>query len=203
MTEHACTMDSPIGALTILSNGEALLAIYTAEQPHPAAATGTDAVLERACTQLREYFAGTRRAFELPLAPKGTEFQRRVWSALCEIPAGATMSYGALAARLGSPGAARAVGLANSKNPISIVVPCHRVIGANGSLTGYAGGLACKRWLLEHERRWAQGESAPTTARTRALTRSRAEQTSLALESGPPRHTTTSSSGAVRRSSVA
>jgi methylated-DNA-[protein]-cysteine S-methyltransferase len=109
-------------------------------------------VLVRTRQQLEEYFAGTRTEFDLPLAPTGTGFQLRVWQALTEIPYGRTESYGHVAARLGLvPGASRAVGLANGANPISIVVPCHRVIGANGSLTGYGGGLDRKRFLLDLE----------------------------------------------------
>lgn len=104
-----------------------------------------------ASRQLREYFAGERTVFDLPLAPRGTEFQRRVWSALLEIPAGATCFYGEIAARVGRPSASRAVGAANGQNPLVVVVPCHRVVGANGTLTGYGGGLDRKRWLLEHE----------------------------------------------------
>ena len=102
--------------------------------------------------QLTEYFAGTRRQFDLPLAPEGTPFQQRVWSALLDIPYGETISYGALASRIGSKSASRAVGLANGSNPLPIVIPCHRVIGANGKLTGYGGGLAIKECLLAHER---------------------------------------------------
>jgi methylated-DNA-[protein]-cysteine S-methyltransferase len=110
------------------------------------------AVLDRAADQLAEYFAGTRSAFDLALAPRGTEFQRSVWHALCAIPAGETRSYGELAHSLGRPLASRAVGAANGANPISIIVPCHRLIGSTGALTGYAGGLGTKRWLLAHER---------------------------------------------------
>jgi methylated-DNA-[protein]-cysteine S-methyltransferase len=101
--------------------------------------------------QLSEYFAGQRREFVLPLNARGTPFQKRVWAALLEIPFGETVSYGATALAIGTPTASRAVGLANGQNPISIVVPCHRVVGANGSLTGYGGGLAAKQWLLQHE----------------------------------------------------
>lgn len=104
-----------------------------------------------ATQQLREYFAGERRSFELALAPRGTEFQRRVWQALREIPHGRTRSYGEIAEAIGQPTASRAVGAANGRNPISIVVPCHRVIGASGALTGYGGGMERKRWLLNHE----------------------------------------------------
>jgi len=101
--------------------------------------------------QMREYFAGERTVFDLTLAPRGTEFQLRVWAALLEIPAGQTWSYGQLAAHIGRPSASRAVGAANGNNPLVVVVPCHRVVGANGTLTGYGGGLSRKRWLLEHE----------------------------------------------------
>ncbi|WP_111655447.1 methylated-DNA--[protein]-cysteine S-methyltransferase [Isoalcanivorax indicus] len=101
--------------------------------------------------QLAEYFAGQRTRFELPLAASGTPFQQQVWRRLCDIPFGATASYADIAARLDNPRAVRAVGAANGRNPLAIVVPCHRVIGRDGSLTGYAGGLARKRWLLAHE----------------------------------------------------
>jgi methylated-DNA-[protein]-cysteine S-methyltransferase len=103
-------------------------------------------------TQLQEYFAGTRRQFDLPLAPEGTPFQQRVWRALLEIPYGETISYGELAGQIGQRNASRAVGLANGSNPLSIVIPCHRVIGANGKLTGYGGGLPNKERLLALER---------------------------------------------------
>jgi methylated-DNA-[protein]-cysteine S-methyltransferase len=101
--------------------------------------------------QLTQYFAGNRRDFDLPLHASGSAFQKRVWGALCEIPYGETATYGGTAEAIGAPTASRAVGLANGQNPISIVVPCHRVIGANGSLTGYGGGLEAKQWLLSHE----------------------------------------------------
>jgi methylated-DNA-[protein]-cysteine S-methyltransferase len=103
--------------------------------------------------QVTQYAAGKRRSFDLELAAEGPDFHKRVWTALCNIPFGETTSYGALAKRLGTPGAARAVGAANGKNPIGLIVPCHRVIGSNGTLTGYAGGLPLKRKLLEHEAR--------------------------------------------------
>jgi len=102
--------------------------------------------------QLEEYFAGTRTVFELPVAPAGTAFQQRVWDELQRIGFGETVSYGELAARIGRPGSARAAGSANAANPVSIIIPCHRVIGTDGSLTGYGGGLEAKRRLLEHER---------------------------------------------------
>jgi methylated-DNA-[protein]-cysteine S-methyltransferase len=101
--------------------------------------------------QLDAYFAGDLREFDLPLAPAGTAWQRAVWDALADVPYGTTLSYGELAARLGRPSACRAVGAANGRNPISVIVPCHRLIGSNGALTGYAGGLERKAWLLQHE----------------------------------------------------
>lgn len=107
--------------------------------------------MARAAEQLAAYFAGRRRAFELPLAPGGTAFQRQVWAALCGIPFGATISYGELAARLGRPGASRAAGGANGRNPIAIIIPCHRVVAADGGLGGFSGGLEVKARLLRHE----------------------------------------------------
>lgn len=157
---HTC-FDSPVGELTVVSDGTHVVGIYMAEHRHrPDLVTfgpRDDAAepFAAAREQLDEYFAGTRRTFDLPLAPVGTEFQHRVWAALTHIPYGETWSYGRLAAEIGNPGAARAVGLANGRNPISIVVPCHRVVGADGSLTGYAGGADRKRLLLDLERRSA------------------------------------------------
>jgi methylated-DNA-[protein]-cysteine S-methyltransferase len=152
---HITTVESPIGELTLASDGEALTGLYMTDQRHrpelPHAEGDDDAVLAAAREQLAEYFAGERREFDLPLKPAGTPFQRAVWEALREIPYGETAGYGELANRLGRPGAARAVGLANGRNPIAIVVPCHRVIGAAGALTGYGGGLERKRYLLELE----------------------------------------------------
>lgn len=110
-----------------------------------------DAALAEVTRQLDEYFAGARVEFDLVLAPRGTPFQREVWDQLCRIPYGETISYGELAKRVDRPGAARAVGSANGQNPIAIIVPCHRVIGADGSLTGFGGGLPWKRWLLNRE----------------------------------------------------
>ena len=108
-------------------------------------------LLQEAEEQLNEYFAGARREFDLPLAPKGTPFQKAVWAEMNKIPYGETRTYGQLAQAIGSPKAVRAVGLANGANKIAVIVPCHRVVGANGTLTGYAGGLERKRWLLAHE----------------------------------------------------
>jgi methylated-DNA-[protein]-cysteine S-methyltransferase len=152
---HIETLDSPIGELTLVSDGEALTGLYMTEQRHrpelPTAPAGDDPVLAETRRQLAEYFSGARREFDLPLRPAGTQFQQTVWAALREIPYGETAGYGELAARIGRPGAARAVGLANGRNPIAIVVPCHRVIGSGGSLTGYGGGLERKRYLLSLE----------------------------------------------------
>lgn len=150
---------SPVGVLTLVADGDSLVAILwenddPARVPLPPTVTAAaHPVLVEAGRQLGEYFAGRRRAFDLPLRFRGTEFQRAVWAKLLAIPFGETSSYGAIARALGRPGAARAVGAANGRNPISIVAPCHRVIGANGALTGFAGGLAAKETLLALERR--------------------------------------------------
>jgi methylated-DNA-[protein]-cysteine S-methyltransferase len=148
-------IDSPIGPLGLYADGDELVGLeLPGRDPLPAREQRTP-VLDRAATQLAEYFAGKRRAFDLPLAPRGTGFQERVWRALVAIPFGVTCSYGDLAQTIGRPSASRAVGAANGKNPIAIIVPCHRVIGANGTLTGYGGGLPIKRWLLDHEAKLA------------------------------------------------
>jgi methylated-DNA-[protein]-cysteine S-methyltransferase len=145
------TVESPIGPLLITASGGALTRLYMAPfDVDPAWRHDPDALAEPA-RQLAEYFAGERQVFELELQPAGTAFQRAVWDLLLEIPYGETTTYGALAATLGDPRKVRAVGLANGRNPISIVVPCHRVIGADGSLVGYGGGLERKRTLLAHE----------------------------------------------------
>ncbi|MEO6702790.1 MAG: methylated-DNA--[protein]-cysteine S-methyltransferase [Jatrophihabitantaceae bacterium] len=148
-------VDSPISPILLTGDGQCLTGLYTAEHARRPAELGRrdDAGFEQARAQLAEYFAGDRVSFELALAPAGTEFQQRVWQRLLAIPAGSTRSYGQLAVEIGNPKAVRAVGLANGRNPISIIVPCHRVVGSTGALTGYAGGLAAKQWLLEHERR--------------------------------------------------
>lgn len=149
-------IESPIGRLLLAGDGAALLQVHFQAGPHPlqpAASWRRDAApLAQATRQLAEYFAGSRRNFELPLAPRGTAFQLAVWRALQSIPYGETVSYGELAQRLGAPSAARAVGLANGANPLPIIIPCHRVIGADGSLTGFGGGLPIKRALLALER---------------------------------------------------
>lgn len=152
-------LESPIGELLLTGDGASLSGIWMQSQRHdwPRLRSGRrdDAAFAATRAQLAAYFAGERTTFELPLAAHGTPFQHRVWDALCAIPYGATTSYGELARRIGQSGAARAVGLANGSNPLPIVVPCHRVIGADGSLTGFGGGLERKRWLLAHEARHA------------------------------------------------
>ncbi len=149
------SMDSPIGELTLTAVGGSLTGVHMSEQRHipkiPDDYRRDDAGLAHVVEQLEAYFAGELTDFEIPMTMRGTDFQRRVWASLCEIPYGETISYGELARRVGNPKASRAVGLANGRNPLAIVVPCHRVIGADGSLTGYGGGLERKVWLLEHE----------------------------------------------------
>lgn len=149
-------MDSPLGVLLLLGNGSALTGLYMENhkgrpvlQRHY---RREDTLFVQAREQLRAYFAAELFRFDLPIAAHGTPFQQTVWQALRTIPYGVTETYGGLAARLGRQTASRAVGLANGRNPVSIIVPCHRVIGADGSLTGYGGGLQRKRWLLAHER---------------------------------------------------
>lgn len=149
-------VESPVGPLTLVATDGVLSGLYMNEQRHrpPEESFGVpDASgLEIAIGQLAEYFAGNRTVFDVPLRLSGTEFQLAVWSALREIPHGSTESYGELAARIGRPGASRAVGLANGKNPVGIIVPCHRVIGSSGNLTGYGGGIERKQRLLDFER---------------------------------------------------
>jgi methylated-DNA-[protein]-cysteine S-methyltransferase len=156
---HTTTMDSPVGELRLIAGENGLRAIlWGAEDAERIASIddelveGTTPVLDEAISQLEEYFAGTRREFDLPLDPAGTEFQQSAWMVLRTIPYGQTISYGQQAEQLGDPNKARAVGAANGKNPLSIVVPCHRVVGSNGHLTGFAAGIDVKSWLLDHER---------------------------------------------------
>jgi methylated-DNA-[protein]-cysteine S-methyltransferase len=152
-------IDSPVGRLRLVASERGLRAIlWDAEDVSHVAAVGDEELVEgrnpaidQAIAQLGEYFAGTRRDFDLPLDPVGTPFQQSAWMVLRSIPYGQTMSYGQQARTLGDPKKARAVGAANGKNPLSIVVPCHRVVGSTGHLTGFAGGIDVKRWLLDHE----------------------------------------------------
>ena len=157
-TLHRTTMPSPIGELTIVADDTAIVSIrFDTErdrrQPDVLAATDLPdhRVLRDAVEQLTQYFRGERMEFDLPLAPEGTPFQLGAWSALRTIPFGTTVSYGRQAEVMGDRRKARAVGMANGRNPIPIIVPCHRVIGSDGSLTGFGGGLDRKRWLLQHE----------------------------------------------------
>jgi len=149
-------VESPVGPLLLAADDHGLRLVEFESPRHPVALgadwqAGRNAVIDMAERQLREYFAGTRRSFDLPLDPQGTAFQREVWWRLAEIPFGETISYAQLARRVGKPSATRAVGAANGRNPLPIVLPCHRVIGANGSLTGFGGGLATKEFLLRLE----------------------------------------------------
>jgi methylated-DNA-[protein]-cysteine S-methyltransferase len=148
-------LDSPLGRLLVTRDDAGITGLYLPDGKHakpvdPAWTPDDDAFTD-VRAQLAEYFAGNRQDFDLPLHPSGSAFQLRVWQQLRSIPYGVTTSYGQLAAELDPPGFSRAVGSANGRNPISIIVPCHRVVGADGSLTGYGGGLPAKRWLLEHE----------------------------------------------------
>jgi methylated-DNA-[protein]-cysteine S-methyltransferase len=166
MTYTCTTLASPVGELKLVANGSRLAAIlWENDRPGrvrlgPMSEAPDFPILIRAAAQLREYFAGTRRSFDLELDFSGTEFQKQVWAALLTIPFGETRSYSQIAEQIGNPTAVRAVGAANGKNPISIIAPCHRVIGATGKLTGFAGGLEAKELLLTLE-----GGHWPATAR--------------------------------------
>ncbi|HEV7627956.1 MAG TPA: methylated-DNA--[protein]-cysteine S-methyltransferase [Streptomyces sp.] len=159
MAARHTVIDSPLGALTLVAEGDELSGVYFEGHlrgPSPdALGPREEAGFEEARQQLAEYFEGRRRHFDLPLASRGDSFQQRVWKLLEQIPYGETCSYGQLARQLGDPALAQAVGSANGRNPISVIVPCHRVVGADGSLTGYAGGLERKRILLDLEASWA------------------------------------------------
>ena len=154
---HYTYHESPVGALLMQSDGQVLTGLHFHDEKYvPQRQADWELspdlpIFARTHLQLDEYFAGARRAFDVPIAPSGTEFQRRVWNVLLSIPYGVTTTYGAMARELGQPTAMRDVGAANGRNPISIIVPCHRAIGADGTLTGYAGGLHRKRALLELE----------------------------------------------------
>jgi methylated-DNA-[protein]-cysteine S-methyltransferase len=152
------TYESPIQLLRLVADGRSLMGLYMISEKH-LLASHRDEVEDESVEpfpetkrQLTAYFAGSLTEFDLPLQMQGTIFQQRIWEALRTIPYGTTLSYGALAQQIGQPKASRAVGLANGRNPVSIIVPCHRVIGANGKLTGYGGGIERKQWLLNHER---------------------------------------------------
>lgn len=163
MTTIHARIDSPIGSLRIAANDDGVCRIEFPKPTHPMPTDadwreGRHPLIDRTQRQLDEYFAGTRRSFDLPLAPRGTDFQRNVWTELSRIPYGETISYAVLAQRIGKPSAMRAVGAANGRNPLPIVVPCHRVIGADGSLTGFGGGLPTKQFLLRLEGALPQGD---------------------------------------------
>lgn len=147
------TIDSPVGPLLLAADADGLRLIEFSEPRHPVNRgtqwqEGSHPTLDATRTQLDEYFAGRRTGFDLPLSPQGTLFQRDIWAALAQIPYGQTVTYGDMASRAGHPGAVRAVGAAVGRNPVPIVVPCHRVVGADGSMTGFSGGLPVKRQLL-------------------------------------------------------
>ena len=156
-------VDSPVGPLTLVATADRLVAVLWPDEREgrvtfsAAPVEGSNAVIEAAELQLAEYFAGARRNFDLPLELRGTDFQQEVWEALAEIPYGETSTYSKQAAAIGRPRAIRAVGSANGRNPLSIVLPCHRIVAANGGLAGFAGGLDTKRWLLDHEKAVAAG----------------------------------------------
>lgn len=145
-------ISSPLGPLTLGESDGALVCVTFGTMPEAGEDSGPNPILTQAEHELEEYFAGRRTAFSVPMNPAGTPFQRKVWAALCQIPYGETISYGELARRIGSPKAARAVGMANHRNSIPILIPCHRVIGANGALVGYSDGLEIKSFLLNLER---------------------------------------------------
>jgi len=165
---YSRVIESPVGLLLLVASDDGLRALLWpgwSERVPVGTIDGGEhdpgGVLDAAASQLAEYFAGTRTEFDLPLDPVGSPFQQSAWDALRTIPFGETVSYGEQARRLGDIRKARAVGAANGKNPISIIVPCHRVVGSNGSLTGFGGGIANKAWLLDHERRvWTEQLSA-------------------------------------------
>lgn len=156
------TLPSPIGELLLTATSHGLSGVWITGEKHcpdiSPAWQENPAGFAAAARQLQEYFAGTRREFDLPRDASGTAFQQQAWDALRRIPYGTTRSYQQQAAAIGRPAAVRAIGTANGKNPLSIIVPCHRVIGANGGLTGYGGGLPAKQWLLQHESRVAAGQ---------------------------------------------
>lgn len=147
-------VQSPIGFLRVSGNEKRVQAVEFCEKPGPVSDHIPDC-LRRACQPLDEYFQGQRRKFEVPLNLRGTAFQKQVWAALRKVPFGRTLSYGGIARRIRHPYSGRAVGGANHRNPVAIIIPCHRIIGHNGRLTGYGGGLWRKQWLLDHEKKVA------------------------------------------------
>lgn len=151
MTTTFTFIESPIGPLLAARKGESIIEIRFSPADAPDDWTRDDGAFRDLRKALERYFSGRSKTFDVPLEPRGTEFQKSVWRALLEVPYGETTTYGDLARRLGNPSAVRAVGAANGANPIPIVIPCHRVIGSNGSLVGFGGGLPVKRWLLDHE----------------------------------------------------
>jgi methylated-DNA-[protein]-cysteine S-methyltransferase len=161
MTKISAYYDSPVGIILIEAVDDAITALLFKNEKDAGLFDGTavsdNKQIVKCIRQLNEYFEGTRRQFDLPLQQNGTAFQQKIWSALTEIPYGQTISYMELSKRTGDVKAIRAVGTTNGKNQLSIVIPCHRVIGSNGTLTGYGGGLWRKRWLLEHEAKIAHG----------------------------------------------
>jgi methylated-DNA-[protein]-cysteine S-methyltransferase len=163
-TTYYSYLDSPLGPILLRGDGQFVTGLFLPRHkrgPEPQSDwRRDDGALALIRAQLTEYFAGERDAFDVPLRLSGTPFQQRVWQELTRIPYGTTISYGQLAKRVGRPTASRAVGAANGRNPVSIIVPCHRVIGAGGQLTGYGGGLENKEWLLAWERSHAAGEPA-------------------------------------------
>lgn len=143
-------LESPIGWIKIITNSEALLSVRFVPEKEKESNLQPE-VLKNSYQQLDEYFEGKRKIFDIPVAPEGTDFQKEVWKKVLKVPYGQTTSYGIIAGEMGSIKNARAVGLANAKNPIPIIIPCHRIVANTGKLTGYAGGLENKRWLLLHE----------------------------------------------------
>ncbi len=151
MSIETAYYSSPIGTLEITGDEKSIHSIYFIEDEHSATENISSKEIKNCVLQLEEYFSGNRKEFELTLAPKGTKFQGKVWNELLKVPFGKTRSYLEQSKKLGDIKAIRAVASANGKNPISVIIPCHRIIGSDGSLTGYAGGVWRKKWLLEHE----------------------------------------------------
>ena len=164
MTFHRAMVRAPFGVLTVVASDAGVRHVMFDHEAHPKPLHVLDLVdaphpvLDAACCQIDEYLSGVRRAFDLPLDLSGTEFQVDAWRALARVPYGTTATYAQQAASIGRPTATRAIGAANGRNPVAIVLPCHRIVGSDGSLTGFGGGLPVKKWLLEHERRIVGGE---------------------------------------------